>query len=655
MSRLRGRFGGGTGALMERFGSSIEIDRAMLDEDIDGSIAHATMLGEVGMLTDEESRRLVDGLEAVRGDIAAGRFAPTDADEDIHMAVERALTERLGDLGKKLHTARSRNDQVATDVRLWLLRRVPALEDAIGALIEALVDRAEADGRALMAGYTHLQRGQPILLGHHLLAYAWALVRDRGRLADARRRFDRCPLGAGAMAGTPHPIDRRRTAELLGFRAPSENAMDAVAARDHAQEMAAACAIVMVHLSRMAEELIVWSSAEFGFVRLGEAYATGSSIMPQKRNPDAAELVRGKSGRVVGDLMALLTMVKGLPMAYNRDLQEDREALFDAVATTQDSLEIMADVFRTLEIRRDRFEAELIGDPSLATELADHLASTGVPFREAHEAIGRLVRWADENGRSPGRARRRCAGDLPSRPCRGAARQSPRSAGGHRTSNLARRHGVVRGRSADRRAAEPLAADRRHAWVICGRPPKDHRRAPARSAQTSVGASSKHPGVTRCVVSLRRRCLAASVQPELVGNVGETATGPGPCGRGLGGDDAGMRPDPASGAPPAGAARPPGEQAREHHVGGAERIEPTAHDTVEDATFGVPQARACGVGDVPMRRRVEQSVRAFGRERDRQREAEVIHALDQRRNEIAVVLSGDLGEIEEVEDRPRRR
>ena len=398
MSLLRGRFERRTGADMERFGSSIAVDLEMVDEDIDGSVAHATMLGEAGVLPADDAQRIVAGLESVRAELHDGRFVPTDADEDIHMAVERRLTETIGAVGKKLHTARSRNDQVATDVRLWLLRRVPRLEAAIAGLIEALLLRVEEDGRALMPGYTHLQRGQPILLGHHLLAHAWALERDRGRLADARRRFDRCPLGACAMAGTPHPIDRRRSAELLGFAAPSENAMDAVAARDHAHEVVSACAITMVHLSRMAEELILWSSSESAFVRLDEAYATGSSIMPQKRNPDAAELVRGKTGRVCGALHALLMLEKGLPMAYNRDLQEDRAALFDAVATTFDAVAIMEGVFRSLLVRTERFEGALAGDPSLATELADHLARRGVPFREAHEAIGRLVHALDEAG-----------------------------------------------------------------------------------------------------------------------------------------------------------------------------------------------------------------------------------------------------------------
>ncbi len=400
MSLLRGRFGQQTKVDMERFGSSIDVDLVMLDEDIDGSLAHAAMLGETGVLSPADAEVIAEGLESVRAELHAGSFVPRDADEDIHMAVERRLTELVGDVGKKLHTARSRNDQVATDVRLWLLRQVPRLEAALAALVDALLERIDRDGETLMPGYTHLQRGQPILLGHQLLAHAWPLTRDRGRLRDARRRFDRCPLGACAMAGTAHPIDRHRTADQLGFSAPVENAMDAVAARDHAQEVVAACAIVMVHLSRMAEELIVWSSSEFDFVRLDEGYATGSSIMPQKRNPDAAELVRGKSGRVVGALNSLLVMVKGLPLAYNRDLQEDRAALFDAVTTTFDSVSIMAGVWQGLAVRKDRFEQALVGDPSLATELADHLASRGVPFREAHEAIGGLVRWCDETGRS---------------------------------------------------------------------------------------------------------------------------------------------------------------------------------------------------------------------------------------------------------------
>ena len=395
---LRGRFDTPVSGDMRSYSTSLAIDLRMLHEDVDGSKAHATMLGAVGILEPGETERLCAGLEKVREELATGAWVPGDEHEDVHMAVEARLIEHLGDLGKKLHTARSRNDQVATDVRLWLKRRLAELDAVLIELITVLLDRVEAEGRTLLPGYTHLQRGQPILLGHHLLAHAWPLTRDRERLADALRRLDRSPLGGCAMAGTPHPIDRQTTAEALGFAGIAENAMDAVAARDHQQEVAAACAICMTHLSRMAEELVLWSSAEFAFVRMGDDYATGSSIMPQKRNPDAAELVRGKSARVCGDLQTLLHLVKALPMAYNRDLQEDREALFDAVETTRASLGIMAGMWRTLEVRCDRFEEDLEGDFSLATELADLLAERGVPFREAHEVVGRIVRWCEDQG-----------------------------------------------------------------------------------------------------------------------------------------------------------------------------------------------------------------------------------------------------------------
>jgi argininosuccinate lyase len=395
---LGGRFAGATGGDMQRFSSSLAVDLRMVDEDIDGSKAHATMLAEVGLLSPEEGSRLHQGLEQVRTELMDGSFVPKEAHEDIHMAVESRLIEIVGEAGKKLHTARSRNDQVATDVRLWMKRHLTRLDSALGQLITALLDRVEQDGKALMPGYTHLQRGQPILLGHHLLAHAWPLARDRDRLREALHRVDQSPLGACAMAGTPHPIDRRRTAELLGFTDVVPNAMDAVAARDHEQEVAAACAICATHLSRMAEELVVWSSSEFAFVRLGDAYATGSSIMPQKRNPDAAELVRGKSARVIGHLVTLLTMVKNLPMAYNRDLQEDREPLFDSVETTLACIEITTGMWRTLEFAVDRFEQDLQGDFSLATELADALVGEGVPFREAHEVVGHIVRWCESEG-----------------------------------------------------------------------------------------------------------------------------------------------------------------------------------------------------------------------------------------------------------------
>ncbi len=395
---IRGRFDAPTSDDMQRFSSSLEVDMRMLDEDVDGSIAHATMLAQVGILTPDEARRLGEGLEQVRSELRAGDWVPGDEHEDVHMAVEARLTELIGEVGGKLHTARSRNDQVATDVRLWLKRGLAELDTALAELVAALLDRIESDGRALLPGYTHLQRGQPILLGHHLLGHVWPLTRDRERLADARRRLDRSPLGACAMAGTPHPIDRQATARQLGFDGIVENAMDAVAARDHEQEVAAACAICMIHLSRIAEELVLWSSVEFGFISLGDDYATGSSIMPQKRNPDAAELVRGKSARVLGDLQTLLSLVRALPLAYNRDLQEDREPLFDAVETTLASVRISAGMWRTLTVARERFEADLVGDFSLATELADLLAERGVAFREAHEVVGRIVLWCEERG-----------------------------------------------------------------------------------------------------------------------------------------------------------------------------------------------------------------------------------------------------------------
>jgi argininosuccinate lyase len=399
VSRLRERFGEPTDPDLRRFAGSLELDLQMLDEEIDASIAHATMLGEVGLLGPGETSDLTRGLERVRQEIRDGRWAPGEDHEDLHMALEHRLTELVGPLGGKLHTARSRNDQVQTDVRLWLRRRLDRVDAALGALLTVLLDRIDSDdGKALVPGFTHLQWGQPVLLGHHLLAHAWALSRDRERLAQARRRVDRSPLGACAMAGTSHPIDRGRTAELLAFGGVVENAMDAVAARDHEQEVAAACAICTGHLSRMAEELVLWSSREFALVRLPAAWTTGSSIMPQKRNPDAAELVRGKAARVEGDLMTLLSLTRGLPLAYNRDLQEGRRPLFDAVCTTLDCLGVMAAQWRALDVDRERYARVLDGDFCLATELADLLAARGVPFREAHAIVARAVRWCEERG-----------------------------------------------------------------------------------------------------------------------------------------------------------------------------------------------------------------------------------------------------------------
>jgi argininosuccinate lyase len=393
-----GRFSSSPAEDMVLFSESLSVDLRMWEEDVQGSKAHAIMLGEVGILAPPEVEAIVRGLDQVADELRSGAYKPGPEHEDVHMAVEARLTQLIGPAGARLHTARSRNDQVATDVRLWLRERMRRLREALRELVSALLDRVDSDGDVLMPGYTHVQRGQPIFLGHHLLAYAWMVKRDADRVADALDRMDQSPLGAGAMAGTPHPIDRQRTAELLGFSGPVENAMDAVSARDAATESVAACAIAMTHLSRMAEELVLWSTEEFAFVRMGDGYATGSSIMPQKRNPDAAELVRGKTGRVFGALQSLLVMVKGLPLAYDRDLQEDRQALFDAVETTSACVRITAGMWRTLTVKRERFERELQGHFLLATEIADFLVTKGVPFRDAHHVSGRVVAHCEANG-----------------------------------------------------------------------------------------------------------------------------------------------------------------------------------------------------------------------------------------------------------------
>ena len=379
---------------------SIHYDRRLYRQDIAGSIAHARMLGRQGIISDDEAAAIVDGLMVVRKEIEDGDFPWRAELEDIHMNIERRLFETIGETAGKLHTARSRNDQVAVDVRLYVKEAIGDVLDAIHGLRVALVGLAEANADAVMPGYTHLQRAQPVLFAHHMLAHFEMLGRDAERYRQARVRADVLPLGSGALAGVPYPVDRDFVAGELGFAAVSANSMDAVSDRDFLLDFHSASAICAVHLSRMAEELVVWSSDEFGFVRLGDDYTTGSSIMPQKRNPDFAELARGKTGRVFGNLVATLTVLKGLPLTYNRDLQEDKEALFDTVDTIVPTLRAMAGMLSTMEVRRDNLRAAAQSGYLLATDVADYLAVRGVPFREAHGVAARISERAYREGKA---------------------------------------------------------------------------------------------------------------------------------------------------------------------------------------------------------------------------------------------------------------
>jgi argininosuccinate lyase len=394
-----GRFTGQTDPLMARFNASLPFDWRLWNADITGSIAWARAIERVGLLTAEERDQIIAGLEALRDEIApdpASAFAAA-SDEDIHSYVERRLTERIGAAAGKLHTGRSRNDQVATDMRLWLKWQIDALDAALADLIGAAVERAEAEIDVLMPGYTHLQPAQPVRWSHWLLSRAWPWHRDRARVADLRKRVDVSPLGAGALAGCPFPIDRAALAADLGFAAASLNSLDAVSDRDFIAEFLFWAALTGVHLSQWAEDLVIWSSREFGYVTLADAYSTGSSLMPQKKNPDAAELLRGKAGRLVGGLTGLLVTLKGLPSSYDKDLQEDKEALFDAVDTLALALPVAQGVLATLTIHPDRMRAAL-GDELLATDLADALVLAGVPFRQSHHLVGQVVRRAEELG-----------------------------------------------------------------------------------------------------------------------------------------------------------------------------------------------------------------------------------------------------------------
>jgi argininosuccinate lyase len=393
-----GVFRSPTARIVEEFTASLPVDRRLYAYDIAGSIAHCRELVRAGLLSRAEGRRLVAGLGRIRRAMDAGRFRFAAGDEDIHSAIERGLTEQLGRVGRKLHTGRSRNDQVVLDLRLWLRDEIDALTTRVGAVQRVLRDLADRLFGHLMPGYTHLQRAQPVLLSHHLLAYHDMLARDAARLKDCRRRVDVLPLGAGALAGTGFRIDRRRVARELGFASVSTNSLDTVADRDFVVEFLAAAAILAMHLSRLGNELVLWSSSEFGFVRFPDAFATGSSMMPQKRNPDAAELLRGKTGRVYGDLVAVLTMLKDLPLAYNRDLQEDKTPLFDAADTVRGCLEVTATLLPALEWNTEAMREAARDDTLMATDLADALVERGVPFREAHGIVGRLVALCRERG-----------------------------------------------------------------------------------------------------------------------------------------------------------------------------------------------------------------------------------------------------------------
>lgn len=393
-----GRFSEGAAALLQRFSQSISFDWRLYKQDIRGSIAHATMLRKIGILDGGELDAIVAGLRQIEAEIDAGKFEWSLEREDVHMNIEATLTARVP-AGAKLHTGRSRNDQVATDMRLWLKDEIVRDLEAVKGLQKALVAWAARDAAVLIPGYTHLQRAQPVSLAHHLLAYAEMLERDAGRLADAAKRADVLPLGSGAIAGSTLPLDRAEVARLLGFAKVSENSMDSVSDRDFLVEYCAAAALAAVHLSRLSEDLILWSSAEFNFIRLPDAYTTGSSLMPQKKNPDVAELVRGKSGRVVGNLMALLTLLKGLPMTYNRDLQEDKERLFDTADTLHASLEILAAMLEGgVVVKADACRAAASDPLLLATDLADWLVKQGMPFRQAHHAVGAAVGLAEQKG-----------------------------------------------------------------------------------------------------------------------------------------------------------------------------------------------------------------------------------------------------------------
>jgi argininosuccinate lyase len=394
-----GRFAGGPAAIMRRINASIDFDRRLAAEDIAGSKAHCAMLIAQRILTPEDGAAITAGLERIKAEIDAGDFLFREENEDIHLNIEARLAELIGPVAGRLHTARSRNDQVATDFRLWVRATIDRVDAALQALQAALLDQAEAHAATVMPGFTHLQIAQPVTLGHHLMAYVEMAGRDRGRLADCRRRLNECPLGAAALAGTAFPIDRDATAQALGFDRPAANSLDAVSDRDFAIEFLAAAAIAGTHLSRLAEEIVIWASEPFGFIALSDAFTTGSSIMPQKRNPDAAELVRAKTGRLAGSLVALLTVMKGLPLAYQKDMQEDKVPVFEAADALELCLAASEGMVRDMRPNRERLREAARRGYSTATDLADWLVGTlGMPFRQAHHATGAIVKRAEASG-----------------------------------------------------------------------------------------------------------------------------------------------------------------------------------------------------------------------------------------------------------------
>lgn len=398
MALWSGRFEEGVDAFTQRFGASLPVDQRLYAQDIAGSKAHAAMLAAQGVISEEDAAAIAEGLDGIQADIEQGTFVFDINNEDIHMAIESELTARIGSAGARLHTGRSRNDQVATDTRLYAKQRAADLMAANVALREALLAQAETNFGVILPGYTHLQHAQPVLFSHHMLAYVWMLARDFDRLAAAQAAADANPLGAAALAGTTYPLDRFATTSALGFDHPIPNSLDAVSDRDFLLDLLYACSVSCLHLSRLCEELVLWSSSEFGFVTLSDSYATGSSIMPQKKNPDFAELIRGKSGRVVGDLMALMMTLKGLPLAYNKDLQEDKQGAMDAADTLEDCYVCAAGMIATMQVNPEAMMAQAKKGYLAATDVADYLAKKGLPFRQAHEVVGHLVLTCEKRG-----------------------------------------------------------------------------------------------------------------------------------------------------------------------------------------------------------------------------------------------------------------